>query len=75
MRLKVNQIKSHPDYSKNIDYNKQQYHDFIDTNGNEVFTVEYDKNKKDSSTLVCLKEDTTDPKWLFWVGDLEVVEK
>lgn len=74
VRINVKQIKSRHDYNKNIDFNKQRYHDFIDTHGDEVFTVEYAKGKTDNPTLVCLKEDTTDLKWLFWTGDLEVVK-
>mgnify|MGYP000349257298 CR=1 FL=1 len=44
----------------------------------EIFTVEYDKTKKekkanDMKTMVCLKEDTTDPKWLFHASCLTEV--
>ena len=44
-------------------------------NKDTVFTVEYDEKYKNKPSLVCLKEDTTDPKWLFWVGDLIEVKE
>lgn len=72
VKLRVDRIRSHPDYNKNIDYNKQRYHDFIDSYDGKIFTSELNPDKKD---LVCLKEDPTRPKWLFWTGDLEVVKE
>lgn len=74
VKLNTSRIKSHPDYSKNIDFNKQNYHNFIDANDGKVFTVEYDPKHTNNPTLFCLKEDETDPKWLWWTGDLIKVE-
>lgn len=51
----------------------QQYLDWIKENKNKTFTVQYDKSHP-SGLLVCLAEDTTPIKWLFWEGDLEKVE-
>lgn len=59
------------------DYEKlsQGYKEFIEMNRGKVFTVEFDPyrkahNTKDKASLVQLAEDETNPKWLFWAGDL-----
>ena len=51
----------------------QQYLDWIKENKDKVFTVEYDESHP-NGLMVCLAEDTTPIKWLFWEGDLEKVE-
>ena len=51
----------------------QQYLDWIKENKDKVFTVEYDESHT-NGIMVCLAEDTTPIKWLFWEGDLEKVE-
>lgn len=66
VKLNLKSIKSHPDYNKLT----EKYRNWIDENLDKEFTVEYDEKYKDNPTLVCLKEDTTYPKWLFWEGDL-----
>ena len=65
VKLNIKQIKSHPDHKKKT----KAYRDWIDSHAEDIFTVEYDKNNN-PLVLVCLKEDTTSPKWLFWTGDL-----
>ena len=38
-------------------------------------TIEYDEKHKEKPYLVCLKEDTTKPKWLFeCLSDLIVIK-
>ena len=58
-------------------YNKRnvKWREFIENNKDTVFTVEYDENKKDNPKMVCLKEDTSPVKWLFFVGDLIVLKE
>lgn len=58
-------------------YNKRnvKWKEFIENNKDTIFTVEYDENKKDNPKMVCLKEDTSPVKWLFFVGDLIVVKE
>lgn len=51
----------------------QRYKDFIETHKGETLTVEYDERFKDRPLVVCLKEDTSEVKWLFSVLDLEVI--
>jgi hypothetical protein len=70
VKLNVKQITSHPDWERLQDSYKQ----FVQDNADAEFTVEYDERHKDNPVLVCLKEDTTPAKWLWWVGDLEVTK-
>lgn len=70
VKLDIDNIKSHPDYEKLT----EKYRNWVEENKDKTFTVEYDYNKKSNPITVCLKEDESDPKWLFWVGDLKVVE-
>lgn len=69
--LNVEKIKSHPDYPKM----RSAYREFIEANEDIVFTVEYDKDKQDKPNLICLNEDTSNPKILFWDGDLLVLDE
>ena len=71
VKLNTKKIKSHPDYAKM----RPVYKEFIESNDGVVFTVEYDKNKQDKPNLVCLKEDMSDPKFLFWDGDLLILDQ
>ena len=71
VRLNVKSIQEHPDYQKM----NPKYKQWIDSNKDKEFTVKYDPKYIDNPTLVCLEEDDTDPKWLFYVGDLEKVEE
>lgn len=71
VKLNVKQIKSHPDWWKL----RPEYKKFVEDNENTVFTVEYDryedgKLKSNNNSMVCLKEDTTEPKWKFFFRDL-----
>ncbi len=75
VKLNYESIISDVNYNKNIDSNKQKYHEFIELNKDRIFSVEYDPKFQDNPTLVCLKEDETDPKWLFWIGDLIVINE
>lgn len=64
VQLNLSTIKGHPDYDKKV----PAYKEFCEQNVNRIFTVEYAKGLNPS--VVCLAEDKTDPKWLFWIGDL-----
>jgi len=70
VKLNYNEIKNQPDYPKLT----EKFRNWIEDNKDKVYTVEYKKNKRGKPLFVTLKEDTSDPKWLFWVGDLIVVE-
>ena len=63
VRLNINRIQSYKDYYKRPD----KYKLWVKSHHNDVFTVELYGDKKVRCTF---KEDTTDPKWIFWLGDL-----
>ena len=49
---------------------RQDYKDFILSNADTVFTLEFEPRFRKNHTLACLKEDPVTPKRLFWVGHL-----
>jgi len=67
VRLNLEVIRKHPNYERML----PAYRNFCEENAETVFTVSYDKGLKQS--LVCFAEDTAEPKWLFWIGDLKKV--
>ncbi len=66
--LNLDSITRRPDYNKLL----PAYKEFCEKNAGRIFTVEYGGRKNPS--IVCLAEDESTPKWLFWVGDLKAVE-
>lgn len=68
VRLNLDVIKKHPGYSQKL----PAYRRFCEENAETVFTARYDKKLRQS--VVSFEEDTTSPKWLFWIGDLEKVK-
>jgi hypothetical protein len=71
VKLNIERIKSHPDYPRLTD----TYKTWIDENQNRIFTVEYDSKYKNNPQLLCLKENVEPVKWLFWEGDLIILEE
>ena len=49
---------------------RQDYKDFILSNADTVFTLEFEPRFRKNHTLACLKEDPVTPKRLFWLGHL-----
>lgn len=75
VKLNFSKISSQPNWNPNTDdFNHENYTRWVRDNVNKIFTVEYDAKHKVNPTQVCLKEDKTDPKWLFWEGDLIVID-
>lgn len=70
VKLNYNKITNRKDYNNLV----PEYKEFIEKNKDRIFTVEYDKDRKNMPIWVCLAEDDTPVKWLFYVGDLKVVE-
>lgn len=73
-KVKIDYVRliSYPDWDTNY---SEDYKRWITAHKDDVFTVEFDpikkeKNNKTINVLVQLKEDETNPKWLFWAGDL-----
>lgn len=69
VRFNIERLRADPDWADKQD----AYKEWVETHAGETFTVEYDE--KHSPTLVCLKECDATVKWLFWDGDLEVVDE
>ena len=66
VKLNMEKITSHPDWNPNpTDWNHRRYVDWINVHKDDVFTIEYDPNHLKDLQMLCLKEDTTKPKWLF----------
>ncbi|MEI6296234.1 MAG: hypothetical protein WCO84_01130 [bacterium] len=59
--------------SRNPESLTQKYLEFIEDCRGKKFTVEIDKTYK-NGTMISLKEDKNEPKYLFWQGDLELVK-
>lgn len=73
--LDYNRIISYPDWKQM----REDYRNWVTEHKNDIFTVEFDPLKKERQTadynsLVQFAEDETNPKWLFWAGDLIPVE-
>lgn len=51
----------------------EKYREWVEANKNKVFTCEKDPTLPNDSKRVVLKEDESNPKWLFHVTDLELV--
>lgn len=51
----------------------ENYIKWVEDNRDKVFTCEKDPSLVNDSKRVVLKEDTTEPKWIFHVSDLELV--
>lgn len=72
VKLNYEWITEEPSYINKA----KSYKEFVESNKNTIFTVEYDKKYGDKSYMVCLKEDMTPTKWLWHSSlDLLVVEK
>ena len=67
--LNIEKIKSDVNWNDKTDV----YKNFVKDNEEKHFTVELDQKYKDGS-LVCLLEDSSSPKWLWWCEDLKIVE-
>jgi hypothetical protein len=59
---------------ENTEGKSELYLKFIEDHKDDIMTIEYDDNHKDSPSVFCLAEDTNPVKWLFDISDLELVE-
>lgn len=69
VRINLKEIKASETYK----CLSQKYKDFVESHTEDVFTVELNENFP-TGHIVNLKEDTTKPKWLFFIGNLIKVE-
>lgn len=71
VKLNYDSITNEPSYKNKT----KKYKNFVEKNKNKIFTVEYDEKYKNNPILVCLKEDKSRAKWLWYCEtDLIVVE-
>lgn len=53
----------------------QNYKLFVISNKNTIFTVEYEPKYGENPIIVSLKEDPSEIKWSWFIGDLDVVDE
>jgi hypothetical protein len=70
VKLKYDQITCRKDWEEL----NQKYKDFVETNKDKELTVQIDEKVHNMYKLVSLEEDTMEPKFLFWVGDLLLID-
>lgn len=58
----------------NTEGKSELYLKFVEDHKDDILTIEYDENHKDSPSIFCFKEDTNPTKWLFDISDLTLVE-
>ena len=71
VKLNYELMIRHPDWK----IQRNDFKEWVVAHKDDYFTVEWDsvrkeKNSKDKKIMVCLKEDTTEPKWLFHTDTL-----
>lgn len=59
---------------ENTEGKSELYLKFVEEHKDDILTIEYDENHKNSPTIFCLAEDTNPVKWLFDISDLTLVE-
>lgn len=69
VKLNLSTIQKDPNYQRKSD----KWKEWIEEHKEEIFTVEYDPKFGEQPKVVTLKEDTSDPKWLWFIGDLDVL--
>jgi hypothetical protein len=74
VKLNYDLMSRHPDWK----IQRDEFKDWVTAHKDEYFTVEWDErrkaeNSKDKKIMVCLKEDDTNPKWLFHTDTLMTV--
>lgn len=67
--LDVEKIKSDPDWNNF----KPEYQEFVETHTDEVFTLSKEAKAQGPWAFVSFEEDTTDPKWLWFLGFVKKV--
>ena len=69
VKINAQQIQSYPGYTKM----REEYKAYVEEHKDDVFTAIADAKHPDMKTMCVFEEDETDPKWLWWLGDLIVV--
>ena len=71
VKLNYELMIRHPDWK----IQRDDFKEWVTAHKDDYFTVEWDSYRKENDTkdkklMVCLKEDTTNPKWLFHTDTL-----
>lgn len=71
VKLNYELMSRHPDWK----IQRDDFKEWVTSHKDDYFTVEWDekrkaKNSTDKKIMVCLKEDATEPKWLFHTDTL-----
>lgn len=66
VKLDLDALQKDPDWP-NL---RHDYKDFVLSNPDTLFTVQFEPRYRDDKTIACLAEDPSEPKRLFWVGYL-----
>ncbi len=69
VQLDIQRLTAHPNWPRM----RPEYREWVLAHEGQTFTVQYDPKRKDKPSLVCLAEDDTAPKWLFFVDDLKAI--
>jgi ribosomal protein L2 len=69
VRINVDRIFAQKDFADL----QPRYRKFVQEARGKVYTVEYDPERRDRPSEVCLAEDKSEIKWRWHVSDLEVV--
>lgn len=77
VKLNYNKIISYPNYKQVM---RKEYIEFVENHKNDILTVEYDPRRileglDSMNYIVQLKEDVTNPKFLFSSIDLILVKR
>lgn len=77
VKLNYNKIVSYPNYKQVM---RKEYIEFVEFHKNDIFTVEYDPRRileglNSMNYIVQLKEDITNPKFLFSSIDLILIKR
>ena len=59
---------------ENTEGKSELYLKFVEDHKDDIMTIQYDENHKDSPTIFCLEEDKNPAKWLFDISDLILIE-
>lgn len=69
VKFRIDKMRAHPDWFRL----EERYRKFVEDNVDTIFTVQYDALYPKEPLWVCLAEDPSPIKWLFYIGDLKQI--
>ena len=67
--IDVEKVMQEPDWT----HYKPEYKDFVKAHANEVYTLRKEARQQGPFAFISFEEDTTDPRWLFYLGHVKKV--